>query len=73
MRLLIPSQLIWGLLIIVPLILYLFRRKPKTVPVSTLLFFKGGVTLKIDGQNAPCRLAGRSVAVLGDLPLPRGS
>lgn len=32
------------------------------LPSGTLLFFKGGVTLKIDGQNAPCRLAGRSVA-----------
>lgn len=32
------------------------------LPAGTLLFFKGGVTLKIDGQNAPCRHAGRSVA-----------
>ena len=32
------------------------------LPARTLLFFKDGVTLKIDGQNAPCRLAGRSVA-----------
>lgn len=32
------------------------------LPAGTLLFFKGGVTLKIDGQNHPCRLAGRSVA-----------
>ena len=32
------------------------------VPPRTLMFFEGGVTLKIDGQNAPCRLAGRSVA-----------
>ena len=32
------------------------------LPSGTMLFFKGGVTIKIDGQNAPCRLAGRSVA-----------
>jgi hypothetical protein len=32
------------------------------LPAGTLLFFKGGVTLKIDGQNHPCRLSGRSVA-----------
>lgn len=32
------------------------------LPASTLLLFKGGVTLKVDGQNHPCRLAGRSVA-----------
>lgn len=31
------------------------------LPSGTMLFFKGGVTIKIDGQNAPCRLAGRSV------------
>jgi len=40
MRFIHPSQLIWGALIAVPLILYLFRRKPRKVPVSTLLFFK---------------------------------
>jgi hypothetical protein len=32
------------------------------LPAGTMLFFDGGVTLKIDGQNHPCRLAGRSVA-----------
>ena len=32
------------------------------LPAGTMLFFKGGVTLKIDAQNVPCRLAGRSVA-----------
>ena len=32
------------------------------LPAGTLLFFKGGVTLKVDGQNHPCRLSGRSVA-----------
>ncbi len=32
------------------------------LPSGTMLFFKGGVTLKIDAQNGPCRLAGRSVA-----------
>lgn len=32
------------------------------LPSGTLLFFSGGVTLKVDGQNKPCRLAGRLVA-----------
>ncbi|HEY6630098.1 MAG TPA: molybdenum cofactor sulfurase [Rhizobiaceae bacterium] len=32
------------------------------LPAGTLLFFKGGVTVKIDGQNKPCRFAGRSIA-----------
>ncbi|GAA2815666.1 hypothetical protein EDC40_109179 [Aminobacter aminovorans] len=32
------------------------------LPSGTMLFFKGGVTIKIDGQNAPCRVAGRSIA-----------
>ena len=32
------------------------------LPAGTMLFFKGGVTLKVDGQNIPCRLAGRSIA-----------
>ena len=32
------------------------------LPAGTLLFFKGGVTLKVDGQNKPCRYAGRSIA-----------
>lgn len=32
------------------------------LPPRTLLFFAGGVTLKIDGQNAPCRKAGRAIA-----------
>lgn len=32
------------------------------LPAGTMLFFKGGVTIKIDGQNAPCRIAGRSIA-----------
>lgn len=32
------------------------------LPAGTLLFFRNGVTLKIDGQNHPCRLAGRAVA-----------
>lgn len=32
------------------------------LPASTLLFFEGGVTLKVDFQNGPCRLSGASVA-----------
>lgn len=32
------------------------------LPSGTLLFFRNGATLKVDAQNHPCRLAGRSVA-----------
>ena len=32
------------------------------LPAGTLMFFSGGVTLKVDGQNVPCRIAGRSIA-----------
>ncbi|ESX05373.1 molybdenum cofactor sulfurase [Mesorhizobium sp. LSJC268A00] len=32
------------------------------LPSGTLLFFRGGVTIKVDAQNGPCRLAGRSIA-----------
>jgi hypothetical protein len=32
------------------------------LPPRSLLFFENGATLKIDGQNAPCRFAGASIA-----------
>ena len=32
------------------------------LPAGTFLFFKGGVTLKVDAQNGPCRVAGRLIA-----------
>ena len=32
------------------------------LPAGTLLFFQKGVTLKVDAQNGPCRIAGRAVA-----------
>ena len=32
------------------------------LPPRTLLFFENGATLKVDGDNAPCRLAGRAIA-----------
>lgn len=32
------------------------------LPAGSLLFFKSGVTIKVDAQNGPCRIAGRSVA-----------
>jgi len=38
------------------------------LPAGTLLFFKGGVTLKVDGQNAPCQVAGRMIAKRAGLP-----
>ena len=32
------------------------------LPAGSLLFFKGGVTIKVDAQNKPCRIAGQSIA-----------
>lgn len=32
------------------------------LPAGTMLFFRGGVTLKVDAQNGPCRVAGSLVA-----------
>lgn len=32
------------------------------LPAGTLLFFAGGVTVKVDAQNGPCRIAGKSIA-----------
>lgn len=32
------------------------------LPASTLLFFEGGATLKVDYQNGPCRIAGAAIA-----------
>ena len=32
------------------------------LPSGTLLFFAGGTTLKVDGQNKPCRIAGQLIA-----------
>jgi len=32
------------------------------LPPRTLIFFAGGATLRVDGQNAPCRLSGGSIA-----------
>lgn len=32
------------------------------LPAGSMLFFKGGVTIKVDAQNGPCRLSGRSIA-----------
>jgi len=38
------------------------------LPAGTLIFFKGGVTLKVDKQNSPCAIAGRSIADHAGLP-----
>ncbi|MEI2383694.1 MOSC domain-containing protein [Breoghania sp. JC706] len=32
------------------------------IPSRTRLAFEGGAVLRVDGQNAPCRIAGRSIA-----------
>ena len=42
------------------------------LPPRTQLFFEGGATLRIDGYNAPCRLAGGSIAKHADAPNPTG-
>lgn len=38
------------------------------LPAGTLLFFQNGVTLKVDAQNGPCRVAGRSIAENAKMP-----
>lgn len=43
------------------------------LPPRTQLFFEGGVTLRVDGYNAPCRLAGGEIARgCGAKPGPEG-
>lgn len=32
------------------------------LPARTILFFEGGVTIRVDGDNGPCRLSGKSIA-----------
>jgi len=32
------------------------------LPSGTLLFFENGVTIKVDAQNGPCKIAGKSIA-----------
>lgn len=32
------------------------------LPASSLLFFEGGVTIKVDFQNGPCKIAGAAIA-----------
>ena len=32
------------------------------LPPRTILFFENGATIKIDGDNAPCRFSGKSIA-----------
>ena len=32
------------------------------LPAGTMMFFRGGVTLKVDAQNGPCRVAGQAIA-----------
>lgn len=32
------------------------------LPPRALMFLEGGVTIRIDGQNAPCKVSGRSIA-----------
>ena len=36
------------------------------LPPRTVLFFDGGATIRIDGDNLPCRVAGRAVAAQFD-------
>ncbi len=38
------------------------------LPPRSLMFFEGGVTLKVDGQNSPCKIAGRSIAAHAATP-----
>lgn len=41
------------------------------LPAGTLLFFEHGVTLKVDGQNHPCSLSGRSIAEAAGMDKPQ--
>jgi hypothetical protein len=43
------------------------------LPAGTLMFFEGGATLKIEGQNHPCRFSGRSIAEMADMPDKAGA
>lgn len=36
------------------------------VPPRTLLFFEGGVTIRVDGDNGPCGIAGAAIAAQFD-------
>jgi hypothetical protein len=36
--------------------------KLSMLPPGTLLFFENGVTIKVDAQNGPCKIAGKSIA-----------
>ncbi|MHC4253964.1 MAG: vWA domain-containing protein, partial [Planctomycetota bacterium] len=63
MRFLHASQLLWLSLLAVPVVLYLFRRKPREVRVSTLLFFK---TLARELVVSPPAGALKSVVILVD-------
>ncbi len=36
--------------------------KLSLMPPRTRLVFEGGTVIRVDGQNAPCRIAGRSIA-----------
>lgn len=38
------------------------------LPAGSLMFFENGATLKIDGLNRPCKLAGRSIADHAGMP-----
>ncbi len=38
------------------------------LPSGTMLFFAGGVTVKVDAQNGPCRIAGQSIAERAGMP-----
>ena len=36
------------------------------LPARTILFFEGGVSIRVDGDNGPCRISGRSIAAQFD-------
>ncbi len=44
------------------------------LPARTILMFEGGVSLRIDGYNAPCRIAGAEIAraLGGEAPMVDG-
>ena len=38
------------------------------LPARTILMFEGGVSVRIDGDNGPCRISGRSVVITANNP-----
>ena len=57
-----PSLIMWRVEVFsTPLLLEGISNLTR-LPPRTVLFFEGGATIRIDGDNLPCRVAGRAIA-----------